>query len=155
MMFKLIQAKSVEEIEFARALFTEYAASLNYSLCFESFDKELASLPGEYAPPSGRLVLAMYRGGAVACVALRKIDDASCEMKRLYVQPDFRREGIGLMLVEAIIDEARSIGYKKIRLETTPGMEAAVALYKFLEFEEIPPYVSDPIPGAIYMELGL
>ena len=151
-----VQAESPEEIAAIRELFLEYAQSLGFSLCFQSFDQELAGLPGDYAPPDGRLLLATFDSQAAGCVALHKIQDDTCEMKRLYVRPQFRGKGLGKALAERIIHEARSIGYKKLRLDTVePVMRTAVAMYRQLGFREIGPYRSNPIEGALYFELEL
>lgn len=143
-------------METVRELFLEYAASLGFSLCFQAFDQELASLPGKYAPPAGRLLLATDNGKAVGCVALRPLDAGICEMKRLYVRPDFRGLGLGRTLAERIIHEAREIGYQRLRLDTVePVMRAAVALYRELGFLEIAPYGEHPVDGTLFMELHL
>ena len=158
----LVKGFSVEYVESgpriaqARALFLEYAQSLGFSLCFQDFDKELANLPGEYAPPKGRLLLAEYEGQPAGCVALHKLDDESCEMKRLYLRPQFRGKGVGRILADSIIAQARQIGYRRMRLDTVePVMKDAVEMYRKLGFKEIAPYRPNPIPGAIYMELEL
>jgi ribosomal protein S18 acetylase RimI-like enzyme len=153
---KLIQAQSRAEITNARMLFEEYAAGLGLSLCFQNFDRELAELPGRYAPPSGRLLLAFVDNELAGCVALRKIDEGVCEMKRLFVRQNFRGRSLGRNLAAAIIDSAREIGYRQIRLDTLPDkMEPAVGLYRRLGFKEIEPYYSNPVPGATFMELSL
>lgn len=154
--FDFRQAESPEDIETIRALFLEYANSLGFSLCFQNFDQELASLPGDYAPPHGRLWLAASIGEPAACVALHKIDGDTCEMKRLYVRSHFRGKGLGRYFAERIIAEARQIGYKKLRLDTVePVMTTAVAMYRRLGFREIAPYRPNPMAGALYMELDL
>ena len=151
-----LQAESPEQIASVRELFLEYAQSLGFSLCFQSFDEELAGLPGDYAPPEGRLLLATYDSQHAGCVALHKLDSRSCEMKRLYVRPRFRGKGLGKALAERIINEARLIGYKQLRLDTVePVMRTAVAMYRMLGFREIAPYRPNPIEGALYMELQL
>jgi len=151
-----IQVESREQAAEVRELFLEYAQSLTFDLCFQSFDKELAGLPGDYAPPEGRLLLAIFDGQTAGCVALHKIENDVCEMKRLYVRPRFRGKGLGKALAERIIHEAREIGYKKLRLDTVePVMRAAVAMYRQLGFQEIEPYLANPIEGALYMELQL
>src|ERR1700719_3883742 len=152
----MTQVESPAQIEQARELFLEYAQSLGFSLCFESFDQELASLPGDYAPPDGRLVLATDNSQTAGCVALHKLGPEICEMKRLYVRPQLRGRGLGRELAEKIIAEARQLGYKKLRLDTfEPIMKKAVAMYRQLGFREIPPYRQNPIEGALYMELEL
>jgi len=154
--FDFYQAESTQQIAAIRELFLEYAQSLGFSLCFQSFDKELATLPADYAPPGGRLLLAMWEGQPAGCVALHKLDLEICEMKRLYVRPEFRGKGLGKILAERIIADARQIGYKQLRLDTVePVMRTAVAMYWTLGFREIAPYRENPIEGALYMELQL
>ena len=154
--FEVHQAESAIQIASICELFLEYAQSLGFSLCFQSFDKELAELPGDYAPPEGRLLLATVEGAPAGCVALHKLDTGVCEMKRLYVRPQFRGKGLGHALAERIISEARQIGYKQLRLDTVePRMRAAVAMYQRLGFHEIAPYRENPIAGALYMELTI
>lgn len=154
--FDFQEAESPEQIAFIRELFLEYAQSLGFSLCFQGFDQELASLPGDYSSPEGRLILATSNTRPIGCVALHKITAEICEMKRLYVRPAFRGKGLGRDLAEKIIAEARQMGYKKLRLDTVePKMKAAVAMYRRLGFCEIPPYRANPIEGALYMELQL
>jgi ribosomal protein S18 acetylase RimI-like enzyme len=154
-MITLAQAETPEQIEEVRRLLREYEGSLGVSLCFQGFETELAALPGEYAPPGGRLLLALDAGQAVGCVTLRRLDDETCEMKRLYLRPEFRGRGAGRLLATAIIGEAQKIGYKKMRLDTLPSMREAMALYESLGFKRIEPYCDNPIPGAIFMELKL
>jgi len=154
--FQVLPAESASQIKSVRKLFLEYAQSLSFNLCFQSFEQELAGLPGDYAPPDGRLLLLMRDGAAVGCVALHKLDAATCEMKRLYVRPHHRGKGLGRILAERIIAEARQIGYKQLRLDTVePVMRTAVAMYRNLGFREIAPYRPNPIEGALYMELQL
>jgi len=151
-----VQAETPAEITRARELFLEYAKSLGFSLCFQNFDDELRSLPGDYAPPPGRLLLAEYQGQVAGCVALHKLADDTCEMKRLYLRPEFRGKGLGRALAVRIIAEARAIGYQRMRLDTVePVMKDAVAMYRQLGFREIAPYCNNPIAGALYMELLL
>jgi len=153
---EFLQAESAAQIAQARELFLEYAQSLGFSLCFQNFDKELAQLPGDYVPPSGRLLLAEHQHHLAGCVALHKLDDGICEMKRLYLRPQFRGKRLGLALAERIIAEARQIGYRQMRLDTVESvMKDAVAMYRKLGFQEISPYCSNPIPSALYMELLL
>jgi len=148
-------ASTTADIADVRALFEEYAASLGFSLCFQGFDGELAELPGDYAPPRGRLLLARVAGVVAGCVALRRIDHRVCEMKRLFVCPSFHGRGLGRQLVEALIKEGRAAGYVAMKLDTVPTMTAAITLYATLGFVEIPPYRENPIPGARYLELRL
>jgi putative acetyltransferase len=154
--FRVTQAESASQISHTRELFLEYAQSLGFSLCFQSFDQELAGLPGEYASPDGRLLLAEYEGELIGCVALHRLAPGICEMKRLYLRPKFRGKGLGRALAEAVIAEARGIGYQRMRLDTVePMMKSAVALYRLLGFKEIAPYRPNPIAGAMYMEREL
>jgi putative acetyltransferase len=154
--FAFTQAESPAQLAQARELFLEYAQSLGFSLCFQNFDQELASLPGGYAPPEGRLLLAEYEGQVVGCVALHKLEPGICEMKRLYLRPTARGKGLGRILAERIIAEARQIGYHRMRLDTVePVMKDAVAMYRKLGFTEIAPYCPNPMSGVIYMELQL
>ena len=151
-----MQAECSAHVAQARELFQEYAQSLGVNLCFQNFEQELAGLPGHYAPPDGRLLLAEYDGQLAGCVALHKWDDGICEMKRLYLRPSFRGKGLGRAIAEKIIAEARNIGYRRMRLDTIePLMKDAVELYRKLGFREIAPYRPNPIAGAMYMELQL
>ena len=153
---KITQALTPEQVTAVRELFLEYAQSLNFSLCFQSFDQELASLPGDYAPPSGRLLLAEFSARRAGCVALHRLADGICEMKRLYVRPEFRGHKIGRRLAQAVIAEARAAGYERMRLDTVaPVMREAVQLYREFGFYEIPPYRPNPMQGTLYMELLL
>jgi putative acetyltransferase len=154
--FSFIRAQSPEDIEHARELFKEYAAWLEIDLCFQNFEQELAELPGEYAPPNGRLFLASRDTGIAGCVALRKIGEGTCEIKRLFVRPEFREQGLGRKLAGAMIQEARQLGYARMRLDTLPPkMNDAIGLYRSLGFVEIEPYYNNPVPGAKFMELSL
>lgn len=152
----VFQAESPPQIAQARELFLEYAQSLGFSLCFQNFDQELAGLPGDYAPPQGRLLLAECQGQLAGCVALHPLEPGVCEMKRLYLRPQFRGQGLGRALAERIIAEARQTGYRRMRLDTVgPVMKDAVAMYRKLGFKEVAPYRANPIAGAMYMELEL
>jgi putative acetyltransferase len=152
----LVQAESPAQIGRVRELFLEYAQSLRVNLCFQNFEEELAGLPGHYAPPDGRLLLAEYEGRLAGCVALHQWEPGVCEMKRLYLRPSFRGKGCGRVIAETIISEARKIGYQCMRLDTIePIMKDAVEMYRKLGFREIAPYRPNPIAGAMYMELKL
>src|SRR5260370_2423406 len=145
-----------EHIEQVRALFLEYRRSLGFSLCFQSFEEELKNLPGAYAPPSGRLLLARSADHAAGCIALRRLETGICEMKRLFVRPDARGKGLGRVLVERVIAEARGAGYERMRLDTiASAMKDAIALYRRMGFQEIAPYSVIPIKDALWMELRL
>ena len=170
-------AESAAEIELIRELFLEYAKSLVFSLCFQGFDQELAGLPGDYAPPEGRLLLAEYDGQVAGCGALHPVASSESgvasgesrtrkagnareerigEMKRLYLRPAFRGKGLGRALAERILQEARDIGYARLRLDTVePVMKDAVAMYRRMGFREIEPYRENPMAGTLYMELEL
>jgi len=150
------RAGSAAQISQVRELFLEYAQSLGFSLCFQNFEQELSELPGDYVPPAGRLLLVTSEGQAAACVALHPIEPGICEMKRLYLRPQFLGKGLGRKLVERIISEARQAGYQRMRLDTVePVMKDAVALYRKFGFKEIAPYRSNPMPGTLYLELEL
>jgi len=148
----LRQAASPADVATARSLFEEYQQSLGFSLCFQNFDAELAGLPGAYAAPEGRLLLAFAGAEPAGCVALRRIGEEICEMKRLWVRPAFRGTGLGRRLAETLMAEARAIGYRAVRLDTLPSMNAAQALYLSLGFTDIPPYNDHPIEGTRFME---
>ncbi len=154
-MIRIVPASDAAEIETVRALFREYADSLGVDLCFQGFEKELAGLPGDYAPPGGRLYLAYVEEKPAACVGLRRIEGDVCEMKRLYVRPLHRGQGIGRQLVLKLIEEARSLGYSKMRLDTLPSMKRAQELYRAMGFKPIEPYRSNPVPGALFLELEI
>ncbi|KNZ31290.1 MAG: GCN5 family acetyltransferase [Methylibium sp. NZG] len=146
-------------IDDARELLREYAGSLAVDLCFQSFDAELSTLPGEYAAPTGQFLMAYVDGALAGCGGLRALPDTdyanACEMKRLYVRPAFRRFGLGRLLAQSLLDEARRAGYSVMLLDTLDDMEAARGMYASLGFEEIPPYYFNPIPGAHYLKATL
>ena len=153
---EFIQASSSEHLNQARQLFREYEAWLNLDLCFQNFEKELLELPGTYAPPAGRLLLGFADNELAGCVALRKLSDEVCEMKRLFLRPQFHGRGLGRELAKRIIEEARVIGYRRMRLDTlSEQMRSAIGLYRALGFREIAPYYKNPVPGALFMELIL
>lgn len=154
-----VDDSAIELLASTRSLFTEYAASLGVDLCFQSFDQELAELPGNYGAPRGALAIALVNGESAGCCALRPMDSSdyanACEMKRLFVRPVFRGTGVGRALAEGIVEQARLLGYDCILLDTLNDMEAARALYEDLGFVEIPPYYFNPIPGAHYLRAEL
>ena len=152
---QLVSAHDPESLPIVRELFREYAASIEIDLCFQSFDAELARLPGKYAPPNGRLLLAAVNESRAGCVAVRPIDDRICEMKRLYVRPAFRGQRIGRALASAVIGAARGIGYERMRLDTLNTMREAIALYESLGFARIPAYYDNPSNLAVFFELKL
>jgi ribosomal protein S18 acetylase RimI-like enzyme len=149
------QAVSEQDFAHVRRLLEEYATIPGIGLCTQNFRQELADLPGAYAPPDGRLLLAHDDGVAMGCVALRNLDDGICEMKRLYVQPRYRDRKVGRDLVLAFLEQARQIGYEAIRLDTFPFMRTAIDLYRSLGFEQIEAYKPDPSPELLYLELRL
>jgi putative acetyltransferase len=163
----LIAAHTPEHLDAVRRLFQEYADEIQVDLCFQGFAKELADLPGRYASPAGRLLLARCADQLVGCVGLRPFDEGPrlqsgttlrpmvCEMKRLYVRPAFRGQGIGQALAVAVIAAARDIGYDLLRLDTLAHMTVAIGLYRSLGFIDAPPYRPNPLPGATYLELDL
>jgi putative acetyltransferase len=151
----VIRARGAAEIAEIRALFLEYAESLNFDLCFQGFDEEIDTLPGRYAPDSGELLLAMVGDAFAGGVGARSLGGGICEMKRLYVRPAFRGLGIGRILAQAIIDWARTAGYEVMRLDTIDTMVAAHALYRDLGFRRIDSYYENPLDGVSYFELAL
>lgn len=149
----IVQAESPEQIEETRRLFREYEAWLGVDLCFQSFETELANLPGKYAPPMGRLFLAIVDEKIAGCIALRKLDDETCEMKRLFVREAFRGLRLGKTLIEKVISEAKNIGYERMRLDTLPDkMPKAVELYNSYGFQKIAPYYENPHKETLFME---
>jgi putative acetyltransferase len=152
---QIVGAHLTEYLPTIRSLFTEYAKEIEVDLCFQSFDRELAGLPGQYAPPHGRLYLALEAGAPAGCVALRKVREDICEMKRLYVRPAFRKQGLGRQLSIRAIAAARDIGYACLRLDTLASMKPAIALYESLGFQRIAPYYHNPLGCAVFMELAL
>jgi len=154
-MIEIVEANTDEFISKAKELFQEYAETLGFDLSFQNFDKELDDFPGQYSSPNGRLYLASYNNQIIGCVGLRYFEDSICEMKRLYVKPNFRGKNAGRALAETTIKQAKDIGYGYMRIDTLPSMESANELYKILGFEQIEPYRHNPIEGAIYLELNL
>ncbi len=155
-MVEIIQAETTEQIETTRNLFREYEAWFGMNLCFQNFDEEVANLPGKYVAPDGGLFLAFVDEDIAGCIALRKLEDGVCEMKRLYVKDEFRGQKIGIKLIEKIITEAHQIGYEKMRLDTFPAkMSKAVGLYESYGFREIPAYYQNPYGETLFMELDL
>ncbi|MCU0968789.1 MAG: GNAT family N-acetyltransferase [Rubrivivax sp.] len=156
---EMFEPATPEWIDATRAVFREYAATLDVDLCFQGFDAELAALPGDYAAPGGALLLALVDGEVAGCGALRGLADVdypnACEMKRLYVRRAFRGFGLGRLLAQALIDRATQAGYSTMLLDTLDEMEAARGLYASLGFEEIPPYYFNPVPGAHYLKADL
>jgi len=154
-MIEIRPADFASDLPLVSQLFREYAGSLDIDLCFQNFEAELASLPGKYAPPEGRLLLAWDANDVVGCVALRPIGAASCEMKRLYIKPQARGQRLGHRLAERICQEAREAGYLRICLDTLPAMTAALQIYRSLGFKQIEPYVFNPVDGALFLGLEL
>jgi GNAT superfamily N-acetyltransferase len=153
--FSLAEALDAESVAACRALFREYEQGLGVSLCFQGFERELASLPGAYARPRGRLLLARVAGEPAGCVALRPLGERDAELKRLYVRSHARGMGLGRMLAECAIDEARALGYATVKLDTLPAMREAQHLYSQLGFVEAAPYNDNPVEGVRFMSLDL
>lgn len=154
-MLEIVDGHTGQRLHEAQQLFREYAASLKINLGFQCFDEELAMLPGCYRPPTGRLLLACWDRQPAGCVALRRFSGGICEMKRLYVRPTHRGQAIGKQLALAVIQEAKMIGYRCMRLDTLSTMSAAMALYQALRFTRIEPYYDNPVEGALFFELKL
>lgn len=154
-MFRIIRAETGEHLDEVRRLFREYVEWLGEDLAFQGLDGELAELPGKYAPPDGRLMLGLLDGGAVGCVAVRKLGEGVCEMKRLWVRPAWRGRGFGRRLADAIVAEARAFGYKKMRLDTLERLAPAARLYEAMGFRRIDAYYANPLDGVVYLELDL
>jgi ribosomal protein S18 acetylase RimI-like enzyme len=152
---KIVEARSPEEIAAAAELFAEYAQALDVDLSFQGFETELATLPGAYAPPAGRILLALDGAVTAGCVALRPLEGRICEMKRLFVRPAYRGTGLGRLLAGEVLAVGAELGYERMRLDTLPAMGAAIALYRSLGFEEIVPYTVNPVPGALFLERRL
>ena len=151
----IVPAVTSEDLAIVRQLFREYQAELGIDLCFQGFAAEVEGLPGDYAPPSGRLLLALRDDVAVGCVALRAVDGTRCEMKRLYLRPGARGSGLGRALVERLLSEARAEGYGEVVLDTLPSMAEAQRMYERFGFRDIPPYRANPVAGARYLGLRL
>jgi putative acetyltransferase len=152
---QIVPAHDADHLPAVRGLLQEYAADMGLNFCFQGFSEELAALPGKYAPPDGRLLLAECDGLPAACVAMRKIADGVCEMKRLYVRPAFRGRGFGRTLAEAVIMSARDVGYRAMKLDTLASMKTAVTLYESLGFRRTAAYYENPLPNVVYFELQL
>lgn len=154
-MIEILEAIDTAAVETVRGLFREYQEALGVDLSFQDFETELRTLPGDYAPPRGRLLLALEDGAPAGCVAMRPLTNDTCEMKRLYVRPEYRAAGLGRQLAERVIAEARSIGYQRMYLDTLPTMSGAQRLYEHLGFKEIPPYRYNPIACTRFLGLDL
>jgi len=154
-MATIVRAETAQQLGWARRLIEEYVASLPVDVSYEHVPEECARLPGEYAPPLGELLLAMEGGEPVGCVALRPLDRETCEMKRVYVRPAWRGRGVGRALAKAIVDAARRIGYRRMRLDTIPSLKPAIGLYRSMGFRVIAPYRAIPTSCAFFMELKL
>jgi putative acetyltransferase len=152
---EIISVTNQQQLVMARTLFEEYWQSFGFTPCFQNFAAEVAGLPGQYAPPGGRLALALAAGEPAGCIALRRLDGQRAEAKRLYVRPEFRGQGTGLALLEWVIGEARAAGYREMLGDTMPVMSRALAMYERVGFQQTGPYTAEPTPGAIYLRLGL
>jgi putative acetyltransferase len=154
-MANIVHATQASEIAAVGALFAEYARAVDAPCCFVGLERELATLPGEYAPPAGRLFLALDALSSTGCVALRPLDADTAEIKRLYVRAAYRGTGLGRVLAEAAIAAARQTGRRRVVLDTLPSMGEAIALYRSLDFKEVAPYLAAPTPGAVCYQLRL
>ncbi len=154
-MTEIAHVQTADDLKQVKVLFQEYAESLGFDLCFQDFEEELRSLPGNYSPPHGALLLAKEDGELTGCVAVRPLSSEVCEMKRLYVRLERRGKRIGRELAKAIIGKARKAGYKAMRLDTVPSMKEAIRLYESLGFQPTQPYCHNPLPGAMYFQLKL
>ena len=154
-MLKIFPASAPQDIEAVRILFGEYSRMVAEALCFQNFDDELAALPGQYAPPGGILLIAREGTETVGCVALRRLDSRTGEMKRMYVRERYRGDGLGRRLAVEVIEAARKLGYARVVLDTLPKLAPAIALYRDLGFREADPYFKSPTPGALCFELRL
>ena len=154
-LIQVVRAVDTRSVAIVRELFREYADSLDFSLDFQDFEREVRGLPGEYAAPQGALLLAWVEGDAAGCVGVRPIDPTTCEMKRLYVRPEFRVRGVGRVLAERAVEEGRNQGYERMRLDTVPSLRAAITLYRSMGFTDIAPYRENPVPGALFLERRL
>jgi len=153
MQIDIRQAEGEDDIEMARGLFLEYQASIDVDLGYQGFTDEVASLPGAYAAPRGRLLLAEVDGVTCACIALRPLNETTCEIKRLYVRPSHRGLGLGRTMVTRVLEEAQAIGYGQVYLDTLPSMSEATAIYVSFGFEDVPPYRFSPVPGTRFMAI--
>ena len=154
-MATIVRARTAEQLDWTRRLIEEYVASLPVDVSYEHVPEECADLPGDYAPPLGELLLALVDGKPAGCIALRPLDRETCEMKRVYLRPEWRGRGIGRALAEALIEAARRIGYRRMRLDTIPSLKVAVRLYRSMGFRVIAPYRDIPTSCAFFMELDL
>ncbi|MBD3370891.1 GNAT family N-acetyltransferase [Candidatus Fermentibacteria bacterium] len=152
---RIFAADTSERLEDARLLFLEYESYLGLDLSFQDFDREVRNLPGEYGPPGGAILIAYPKGRAAGCVALKSLGEGICEMKRLYVRPEYRGMGLGRALSESIIRRARRMGYSRMRLDTLSSLREAMGLYESMGFQRVEPYYDNPLPDVVYWELDL